>query len=157
MSSDEFIEHKVEDDLTEKVINATGIETGIESVKKIDVGMLTIGDITSLSTWILIIANGEGICLQDPRIDLNIYGEYDNSYMVIDIYESEESSNLYFFKTEDRQNPLSFLFQWLSCINYDLRELLSFLGTSHFYETAMYPKIRHQGMIITKKFQKQNK
>ncbi|MBH0058335.1 hypothetical protein I6F65_15350 [Pseudoalteromonas sp. SWXJZ94C] len=157
MSSDEFIEHKVEDDLTEKVNNATGIEKGIESVKKVDVGMLTIGDITSLSTWILIIANEEGICLQDPRIDLNIYGEYDNSYMVIDIYESEESSNLYFFKTEDRQNPLSSLFQWLSCINYDLRELLYFLGISHFYETAMYPEIRHQGMIIIKKYQKQNK
>jgi len=157
MSLDEFIEHKVEDDLTETINNEIGIEEELELVKKVDVDMLILSDITSLSAWILIIANGQGICLQDPRIDLNIYGEYDNSYMVIDIYKSEESSNVYFFKTEDRRNPLSSLLQWLSCVNYDLGELLELLGASHFYETEMGLEIRHQGMIITKRFQEQNK
>ncbi|TMN95630.1 hypothetical protein [Pseudoalteromonas sp. S558] len=154
MSADEFIEHNLEDTLPE--ITVDRMEES-KSLKKIDIDTFILNDITSLTNWILIIANGEGVCLKEPRVDLNIYGESDDSYLVINIYKTEESSNMYFFKTEDRRNPLSSLLKWLSFFNYDLRVLLELLDTSHYYETEMGPEIRHQGMIITKTFQEQNK
>ncbi len=91
-----------------------------------------------------------GVRFNDPNIDLNFFGENDETYLLIYNHVNKTAADVYFFKTEDRRNPLASLLQWLGCINYSLRELLELLDNSHYQDTEMGGEIRHFGMIITK-------
>ncbi|WP_444995156.1 hypothetical protein [Aliikangiella sp. IMCC44359] len=111
---------------------------------------IAIDDICSLKSWLEIITKQGGVCLEDVDITLNFFGEDDDTYLLIHRYTGKNKADVYFFKTEDRRNPLNSLIQWLGCINYSLHELLELLDNSHYQYTEMGDEIRYFGMIITK-------
>lgn len=144
-NDDEFIEHTFDGPAPAIKSNDSNKECEFRPSDNI-----TIDDVISLDSWLQIILKKDGLHFDEPKLDLNIYGDNDDKYLVINHYTSKTSANVYLFKTDDRINPLASLIQWLGCIKYNLRELLELLETSHYYETDMGLETRCLGMVIKK-------
>ena len=153
MNNDEFVEHKPSNDTSSQNFG----EDKFDKIDNVDIDSFSIQDISSLTAWIQIIANGGRVCLEQPRVDVSIVGIKDKSNLLIDIYQDEDSSYQYYFEPEEKQNPLASLLGWLNCINYSLGGILNMLNEGTFLDTEMGPELNYHGMVITKDYQEQNK
>ncbi|MET1257562.1 hypothetical protein [Aliikangiella maris] len=144
--NDEFIEHIFDSPASAIKANKSNEEHEIKPA-----GDMVVNDITSLKSWIDIIAKQGGVSIGDIDMTLNFFGENDETFLLIYRFTSKNGADVYYFKTEDNRNPLASLIQWLGCINYSLKELIELLDNSQYHDTEIGDELRHFGMIITRK------
>ncbi|MCX2778561.1 hypothetical protein [Microbulbifer thermotolerans] len=91
-------------------------------------------NLNSLFQWMDFIVNKKDVYLEDIDCNLKIFGEGDNSYLVINLYESENRSIEYYFKPDNPDDGLIALISLLNNFKFSLKELLEKLPSQNYVE-----------------------
>lgn len=90
--------------------------------------------LNSLYQWIDFIVNKKDVDIDSIDCNLKIFGEGDDTYLVINVYGNETNSTEYYFKPDDTENGLMALISCMRHFNFSLKELLEKLPTQKYIE-----------------------
>jgi len=91
-------------------------------------------DLNSLYQWMSFIVNEKDVDMSSIDCNLKIFGEGDNTYLVINMYGKDTNSTEYYFKPDDKENGLMALISCMSNFNFSLKELLENLPNQNYVE-----------------------
>jgi len=85
---------------------------------------ISVGDLNSRGAWERLITTLREVHVANPSCALNIFGEGQNQYLVVNIYDSDTSSTEFFFSAHDELQRLDVLMEALETIGYSLARLI---------------------------------
>lgn len=91
-------------------------------------------DLNSLYQWMDFIVNEKDVNMDSIDCNLKIFGEGDDAYLVINVYDNDSNSTEYYFKPDDTENGLMSLIFYMSNFNFSLKELLEKLPSQNYVE-----------------------
>ncbi|WP_444935083.1 hypothetical protein [Microbulbifer sp. JTAC008] len=107
-------------------------------------------NLNSLYQWMDFIVNEKDVSLDDVDCNLKIFGEGDDAYLVINIYEGESNSTEYYFKPDNPENGLLPLISTLAEFNFSAKEMLEKLPSQKYTEDDIGCYSIFKGMKIFK-------
>ena len=89
----------------------------------------------SLTDWNQLLSNDDRTYVEDNLV-VNIFGELEDSYMVVERYisNSPRTVHQFVFHSKNHTNPLFGLFAFLSKYNFSLKQLMQKIDESDFEE-----------------------
>ncbi|GLQ29955.1 hypothetical protein [Litoribrevibacter albus] len=96
-----------------------------------------VSELSTKEQWIEFIDITKELTLKDLDGALDIYGEDEEVYLVINLYQNESSSIEYFFKPLIEQESRMALLSLLEENNFSLSALLNLILTSSYIEEEM--------------------
>jgi len=90
---------------------------------------ISVGDLNSRGAWERLITTLREVHVANPSCALNIFGEGQNQYLVVNIYDSDTSSTEFFFSAHDELQRLDVLMEALETIGYSLARLIERLAS----------------------------
>jgi len=89
-------------------------------------------DINNLYQWMDLIVNKKEVILDDIDASINLYGNDDSIYLLINIYQNDSKSTEYLFKPSTNINALSALVFLLESVDYSLNSLINKIETAEY-------------------------
>ncbi|KEQ19743.1 hypothetical protein [Endozoicomonas numazuensis] len=91
-------------------------------------------DMSSLYQWMDFIVNEKDVSVESIDCHLKVFGEGDDTYLVVNIYDNDKSSTEYYFKPVDGKNGLMSLVSLMSDFDFSLKKLLEKLPFQNYVE-----------------------
>lgn len=113
---------------------------------------LSLADVKSIYAWATIwVQRTESAFIADANLQIDVFGNGDDAYLVIDRYTGENSLIEYqFFTVDPAAKPKSMLliFNFLGTVDFDLEKLMHFLENATFLETGAGPVLETMQLRI---------
>ncbi len=104
---------------------------------------LSLADVKSIYAWATIwVQRAESAFIVDANLQIDVFGNGDDAYLVIDRYTGENSLVEYQFFTLDpeaKPKSMMLIFDFLKTVDFDLEKLMHFLESATFDETEAGP------------------
>ncbi|MBI3897496.1 MAG: hypothetical protein HY308_04265 [Gammaproteobacteria bacterium] len=107
---------------------------------------LTLGGLSTFTAWAAILVNHRRVSFADADMTLSVYGEGDDSYLVIETYKSDVESTQYMLTAEGNEIPLAALFDFLKLVDFKFIKLLELL-TSLPYQMSETGEVIKIGQV----------
>lgn len=114
---------------------------------------LQIENITTIEDWNVLFFEDANSYFFDQNVQIDIIGENEASYMVINIYANESSTTEYLFfprEESDVGNARIYIFDFLKTLNFSLKKLLQWLIDANFQETEFGMAVDIGEIIISR-------
>lgn len=98
---------------------------------------IEVGELHTKEKWDELIDNSKELVLEDVDGSLNVFGEGDDIYLVVNLYQSDSSSTEYFFKSINEENPRTALYALLEEKGFSLSSLLELITTANYVDEDM--------------------
>ncbi|WP_338845208.1 hypothetical protein V8J88_16025 [Massilia sp. W12] len=98
-------------------------------------------DVNDFYNWARLLIEDKGSWVfPEINLDLSFYGNDDSCYLVLEVYQNEEQTQLHQYvissqKEENKKNNLRLIFDLLKEKDYNLLQLIQWLETSEFTES----------------------
>jgi hypothetical protein len=113
---------------------------------------ITLKDVESFHAWAhMLIHNEESYLVPEANVQMDIYGQDDSAYLVLDIYSEDNSITQYVFIVADEvddHKTIVFLFDFLKALDFSLQKLLDWLKQAKFVETEAGTRAITHGLAI---------
>lgn len=84
-------------------------------------------DLTGLHAWMLFIVNRREAHLTEQDVSLNVFGSDDDSYLVVNVYQSDSEADQFVLQSDAPNVSLPLIIDFLGDIDFDVSQLISFL------------------------------
>lgn len=102
---------------------------------------LSLADVKSIYAWATIwVQRTESVFIADANLQIDVFGDGDEAYLVVDRYTGENSLIEYQFFTADpaaKAKSMMLIFDFLKTIDFDLEKLMHLLESATFIETEV--------------------
>ncbi len=106
-------------------------------------------DLDELFKWLDFIVNKRDVYIESEDIHLKIFGEGNESYLIVNCYLSVEESIEYYFKPDESAYSLEIVLNYIKLCDYSLSQLIKNLGSLDFkYSEAGYYASVDKGRIF---------
>ncbi len=98
---------------------------------------IEVGKLHTKGQWEELIASLKQCELKDVDGSLNVFGEGDDIYLVVNLYQSDSCTTEYVFKSNTEENPRAALFSLLENKGFSLASLLELITTANYVDEEM--------------------
>lgn len=89
-------------------------------------------DLDNLFKWLDFIVNKRDVYVESENIHLKMFGEQNESYLIINCYQSTEKSIEYYFKSHESCDSLEFILNYVKLCDYSVPKLVQSLDSLDF-------------------------
>ncbi len=113
---------------------------------------ISLNEIESFHAWAkMLVLNEDSYWVPEEKVLMDLYGNDDSAYLVLDIFTSETAFTQYVFIVEDGKNDsksIVLIFDFLKSLNFSLAKLLTWLRQAEFIETPDSCRALTHGLAI---------
>lgn len=92
-------------------------------------------ELKGIYAWMLFITKQRELHLKEQNVALNVFGKGDDSYLVVNIYQSDTEADQFVLQTDERNVTLPLLMEFLRGLDFDVCNLVSFLVEQDFSQS----------------------